>query len=542
MNKYQVMLVDDEEDVIQVIIRKINWESLGYEVMGYAHNGLEALELCEERQPDVVMTDIKMPYMDGLELSRKLKEQYPAVKIIIFSGFDEFEYAKEAIRLEAEEYILKPIDADELSQVFRRIHESLDKEFDEKQNINMLKNYYLESLPILQENFYSSLIEGRIPEQSIHKEMLDYQVELTGPYYAVLVLHNSLSLAPEGINPLLLTVSIRKVAEERMQEEWRAKFFSYLGNIVCIVQLSAASEVKRLTDACETLCRLARHLTNATVTIGIGSVVSSLSMLHQSYNGARDAVSYRVIYGRGKAINIAEIAPERHEEGENRSQQSLYNEDALHDLFKAVRMDSREKLHTAVEAYIREHMPENPSIQVYHFFVMELVTEIHKFLLANQIDPERVFSQEDIYRRVQQMALSEIGGWLKETLEKIQDIIRETRNDSTRSFVSRALDYVRDHYEDKDLSIESICDYLNVSAAYFSTVFKRETGKTFINYLTDFRMEKAVRMLLEKNEKTYVIAQAVGYSDPNYFSYAFKKKYGMSPSKYRTAQLSGQNV
>ena len=140
------------------------------------------------------------------------------------------------------------------------------------------------------------------------------------------------------------------------------------------------------------------------------------------------------------------------------------------------------------------------------------------------------------------MALSEMGGWLKETLEKLQDIIQETRNDSTRSFVSRALDYVRDHYEDKELSIESICDYLNVSAAYFSTVFKRETGKTFINYLTDFRMEKAVRMLLEKNEKTYVIAQAVGYSDPNYFSYAFKKKYGMSPSKYRAAQLSGKDV
>lgn len=540
MNKYQVMLVDDEEDVIQVIIRKINWEALGYEVMGYAHNGVEALELCEERQPDVVMTDIKMPYMDGLTLSRKLKTLYPSVKIIIFSGFDEFEYAKEAIRLEAEEYILKPIDADELSQVFRRIHESLDKEFDEKQNINMLKNYYLESLPVLQENFYSSLIEGRIPEQSLQKEMLDYQVELTGPCYAVLVLHNSLSLAPEGINPLLLTVSIRKVAEERMQEEWRAKFFSYLGNIVCIVQLSAPSEVKRLTDACETLCRLVRHLTNATVTIGIGGVVTAISALHQSYSGARDAVSYRVIYGRGKAINIAEIAPERH--GSVGGLQGMYNEDALHELFKAVRMDSREKLDMAVDAYLEAHTPENPSIQAYHFFVMELVTEIHKFMLANQIDPERIFPQEDIYRRVQQMALSEMGGWLKAALEKLQNIIQETRNDSTRSFVSRALDYVRDHYEDKELSVESVCDYLNVSAAYFSTVFKRETGKTFINYLTDFRMEKAVRMLLEKNEKTYVIAQAVGYSDPNYFSYAFKKKYGMSPSKYRAAQRSGKDV
>ena len=111
MNKYRVMLVDDEEDVIQVIIRKMNWEKLGFTVQGYAHNGLEALEMAEEEQPDVVMTDIKMPFMDGLELSRRLKEQYPTIKIIIFSGFDQFEYAKEAIRLEAEEYILKPIDA-----------------------------------------------------------------------------------------------------------------------------------------------------------------------------------------------------------------------------------------------------------------------------------------------------------------------------------------------------------------------------------------------------------------------------------------------
>jgi len=114
MNNYSVMLVDDEEDVIQAILHKMDWEAMGYMKPEYAHNGLEALDLAENHTPDVVMTDIKMPYMDGLELSRKLKEQYPNIRIIIFSGFDEFEYAKEAIRLEAEEYILKPIDAGEL--------------------------------------------------------------------------------------------------------------------------------------------------------------------------------------------------------------------------------------------------------------------------------------------------------------------------------------------------------------------------------------------------------------------------------------------
>ena len=114
MNKYKVMLVDDEEDVAQAIMKKMNWEEMGFEKPRYAHNGLEALELAEESRPDIVMTDIKMPYMDGMELSRNLRKLYPNIRIIIFSGFDEFEYAKEAIRLEAEEYILKPIDADEL--------------------------------------------------------------------------------------------------------------------------------------------------------------------------------------------------------------------------------------------------------------------------------------------------------------------------------------------------------------------------------------------------------------------------------------------
>ena len=126
MSKYSVLLVDDEEEVIQVMLKKIDWEGIGFQVMGYAHNGIEALDLAEQEAPDVVLTDIKMPYMDGLELAHNLKIMYPTVRILIFSGFDEFEYAKEAIRLEVEEYVLKPVDADELRRIFTRIKASLE--------------------------------------------------------------------------------------------------------------------------------------------------------------------------------------------------------------------------------------------------------------------------------------------------------------------------------------------------------------------------------------------------------------------------------
>lgn len=210
MNRYSVLLVDDEEEVIRIIIKKLDWENMGFCIAGYARNGVEALEMAEELQVDVVMTDIKMPYMDGLTLCRKLKELYQNMKVIIFSGFDEFEYAKEAIKISAEEYILKPVNANELREVFTRVKENLDRELDEKRNMDKLREYYLESLPVLQENFYASLMEGRIPEKEIEKYARGYQIELKGPYYVVTVLHISTpeSGEDEPLEPFLLAVEV----------------------------------------------------------------------------------------------------------------------------------------------------------------------------------------------------------------------------------------------------------------------------------------------------------------------------------------------
>ena len=533
MKKYSVLLVDDEEDVVEAIVQKIDWEGLGYSLAGYAKNGLEALEIAEEKQIDVVLTDIKMPYMDGLTLSHRLKELYPSIKIIIFSGFDEFEYAKEAIRLEAEEYMLKPVDAGELSRVFQKVHDALDQEFDEKQSIHRLKNYYLESLPILQESFYTSLIEGTLPQQDMESTLLDYQISLPGKYYAVVILHNSLSLSPEGINPLLITMSIRKLAEERLQKNWRPCFFTYLGNTLLIAQLDRETDSIKLTDDCEILCRMAKHVCKATVTAGIGKTVSHLVDLPLSYLGARDAVAYRVLYGRGKAIAISEIGLEGKEE--RNVNKEIIDEERLLDIYRSIRMSSEEELDKCIDLYVENSHLDSPSLQEYHFFLMDLVTNMHKFLLSNQMDTNLIFpKEEDVYQKVQQFSLAELSQWLKEVCKKIQRHIQEMRSDKTKSFVKRAVEHVHSHYMDKDLTVEALSQELHVSAAYFSTVFKRETGKRFINYLTDYRMEKAIRLLMEEEEKTYIIAESVGYSDPNYFSYAFKKKFGMSPSKYKS--------
>lgn len=531
MDKYSVLLVDDEEDVIQIIMKKMNWEEMGFRIVGYAHNGVEALEMAEELQPDVVMTDIKMPYMDGLTLSRKLKELYRTVKIIIFSGFDEFEYAKEAIQIEVEEYILKPIDAGNLREVFGRIREKIDREMDEKRNVDKLQEYYMESLPILQENFYTSLIDGRIPEDEIDKYLEEYQISLTGPYFVVSILHISATDIPKDKNRFLLNVSVKKLAEEHLEGEWKIRTLMYLGDIVVITQLEKPEQITAFTDFMDQLCRLAKHICEAKITVGIGYVCSSLPDIRVSWQGARSAVSYRVIYGNQRAINIAEIDPM-----ENADER--WEEQEIQRILKKIRMGSREELEREISLCVHRFMKDGTSIQKYQIFIMGLITEIFRFCNNNQLDMGEFYGEKGaIFERCMDMeSPEELEQWLLKIVGRLQETVQQERQASTKSFVAKALEYVQEHYSDRNVTIETVCKELGVSAAYFSTIFKKETGKTFISFLTDYRMEKAVELLMTTNDKTYIIAEKVGYADPNYFSYAFKKQYSMSPSKYRTSK------
>ena len=199
-------------------------------------------------------------------------------------------------------------------------------------------------------------------------------------------------------------------------------------------------------------------------------------------------------------------------------------------------------LKEAIGEFISRLGGSRMSLQKYRILIMELITEIFRFGANNQMNLEEIFGKDsDVYTRAMQLESPEaLGQWLKDNCLKMQNVILHERQDSTKSFVKKAIEYVAEHYPDQDLSIETVCGHLNVSASYFSTVFKKETGKTFINYLTDYRMEEAAGLLLSGNEKTYIIAGRVGYADPNYFSYVFKKQYGMSPSKYKMMKL-GKN-
>ena len=431
-----------------------------------------------------------------------------------------------------EEYVLKPVNSVELTNVFTQLKIKLDQEINEKRNVEILEKYYVDSLPLLQANFYSSLIEGRIPEEEILGYLSDYRISFNGPYFCCLVIHTSSGQVPGDINPVLLSASVQRQAREHLVEKWQAKCFSYLGNTILIPQLGSENQVSELTDECDRFCKYARRIIGAVVTVGIGQVCGDILELPQSYENAREAVSYRVIYGTSRAINMKEIVPKKTAPfGQGKDSE-------LSELFKMIRLGSDRDVEMAVDKYLKHLSFPEKTLQQHHIEVMELISALYRFSTNNDLAAEE-FSRDmgKLYTRIIDLEPDVLKGWMMEMSLSFREQIIQDRNKSTKSFVARAIEYVENNYGDEDLSLDGICEYLGVSNSYFSTIFKKETGNAFITYLTDYRMDRAKNLLIETEEKSYIIAKQVGYTDPNYFSYVFKRRFGVSPSNYRRENI-----
>lgn len=390
----------------------------------------------------------------------------------------------------------------------------------------------MDSLPLLQINFFVSLIEGRIREDNLEQYMSDYKINLNGPFYTVVAFHTSTHRIPENMTPLLLSMSVQQQVKDVLGTNWRGEIFTYLGNTVMIAELKNHEEAASLTDACDHFAKWAGRVMGAVVTAGIGRTCAKLTELELSYEGAREAVSYRVLYGTNRAINIAEIAPQEEKFSTDAE------EDFLHDLFKAIHVGDKEKIEESVEREVENVHKMALTVNQYHLTIMEMVGAWYRFSANNFLNFDDFKGNvKDPYREVNEMDEGTLKKWLMGVSFSLSETLKNARNNSSRSIIAKAKEFVHDRYTDPDLSLDVVCAELGVSNSYFSTIFKKETGHSFIAYLTDYRMRRAAERIIETTEKNYEIAEHVGYLDANYFSYVFKKAYGMSPSRYRTTHI-----
>lgn len=544
MDLYRIILVDDEEEVRKSIIRKIDWTAVGFAVVGDAENGEDALEKIENLEPDVVLTDIRMPYMDGLTLAERIRQKYPSMKIVIFSGYDDFEYAKQAIKLNVTEYILKPVNVEELTAILKRIKTNLDEEIEQKRNVNLLRENYKRSLPILREQFLKDLISRPMDGETVQTLLREYDIPLAGAkkWIAIAVeleLEQELT-QEEAPLPLheeknLIPISVMQILSENLKPSYRFSLLSFSGSadakIAGIAAIDGNNSQTELINILGDICKEIRKTLKVPVTIGIGHSAQKLENISRSFQSALDALGYRSVVGTGSTIYINDVEP-----GIGGKLQFGSEEESA--LIQAIKFGPEEKIRETVRGIVDRMNEARVHARQQQAYILSVANCMIQLIQQYDLNMEEIFAEDplgpDPFTVIQSMLNREnFSRWLYQTALKINNALSRERDYAARQVIEKAKQYIMDNYQDPGLSVEQICRYLHMSPAYFSTMFKKATGQTYIAYLTEVRLNKAVELLNMTDEKTYVIASQVGYQEQNYFSYVFKKRFGVSPTKFR---------
>ncbi len=528
--EYKVLLVDDEAEVRTTMIKKINWKKLGFQVVGDAENGIDALEKLEFWDPDLIITDIRMPYMDGLQLAEYIYKVRPSTKVAIISGFDDFEYAKQAIKVNVMEYILKPVNAKEMSEILKKIRKTLDEEVKRIRDITSLQETFQKNLPILREYFLGNLIKGNLHKEEIPMLMEEYNLLplMKGKsWVAVKVMLSAIPLSGTQKNRNLLYFSIKQLIEDRLKEYGNYVCFHLPSGLCIIVALEKDSQMQKLETFLNDVCRESRKFLKQPIVIGVGRAVQQIAEISKSYIEAREAASYSGTVGDVIFIDDMEI--------KTITPRLRLTEQDEKELEHILKFGDEEAIQSCVEMIsvkMKEVKESETGCQTY---IIDILSVILRVLQSGGLEEKIVFGEYRDYNGVLSGIRTEqqLYHWLCNVCFAVSGSLAKERMGTTQTIIIKAKQYIEENYANSALSLEMICGYLHISTAYFSTIFKREVGESYISYLTGIRMEKAACLLKNTDDKTYVIAAKVGYDEPNYFSYVFKKKFGVSPNKFR---------
>lgn len=530
---YRILLVDDEALIREAVSDNVKWEQYGYELAGSCENGREALEFIEKNPVDVVLTDICMPYMDGMELSERLCEDYPAIKIIILSGYDDFDYAKKAIRYGVKEYLLKPITAEEMGDVLLALKSEMDKERKAEQKLSRLESAYRKGQKLLYSDALLHLIRGSKADEETRRELAKVGLALDFAVYRVAVAELDIYVSSSALDEerkkesALMAFVLHNISQEIVKRNMAGEVCQGKDHRTYMLLCSNRPMEFRQTvkKICSEIITQMNQIMHLEVNIGLGSYASELENIYKSYEEAEEALEYHYIMGGNHVMEIETIREEKNQADVDK----MLGDMALH-----VKENDRNKIQNdfaGMEEALRECCYDRRSAGVVLQRVVEMLDELCR--VSEMESGRRAACKEEILEK----ALN--AGELKDAVDILESYCLEVgeqldnqKNIGGRKYAVMAMDYIEKNYGDCDLSLHSVCSYLNISTSRFSTIFKQATGTTFMDVLIGLRMQKAKELLAHTDMKNYEIAERVGFNDSHYFSIAFKKTTGKTPTEY----------
>ena len=531
---YKVLLVDDEALIREAISENIQWEELGFSFMGACENGKQAIEMIEKEQPNLLLTDINMPFVDGMELTKFVYENYPDTKVIIISGFDEFEYAKNAVKYQVLEYILKPITPMEFSETLLRVKKMFDERKENQRDMKKIRSAYVSNLPMVQGRYLHNLLNGTVDYSKLQDKQEELRLNLDANCYNTALVEGD-NLEPftsqyANVKDELALFAIYNITAELIASENCGIAFQGIDEKTAILFMGDEEEMLKLKikQILPKIHQAVEEFLQIQVTIAVGKTVPRLEELPDSFAKTKSALEYKFMLGGNQTIEA-----EEYEEIRNSAKHVDIFEWASQ-IATTIRTNKIEEIAQRTEQFIEQVKTSYVNKNRSFVYVQNLVLSVINLLELPEELEEEIYGQErNFMKQIYECEnLDEIELRLRGTFRYICNLMSNQRDSYGKRQAMMALEYIEKNYADSTVSLNSVCTALAMSTSYFSSIFKNYTGETFIESLTKKRMEKAKILLEQGNLKTYEIAEAVGYSDAHYFSVAFKKMVGKTPTEY----------
>jgi two-component system, response regulator YesN len=534
----KILLIDDEVMIRKGIRTSIDWESYGMVIIGEASNGKEGLEKAFELKPDIILIDVRMPVMDGLEFTKIIKQRTPEVRTIIISGYDDFKYAREALHLGVNEYLLKPVGAEELVNILQRQCEEIVKERDELNKEKAVKNVFEENLFYMQSRFMKSIIKREyINESYLYEKSKKLQIELPqGAFQVIIIDIDDFYLITENQSDKEeenLRLLVKSVAEEVLMPLTNSIVFLYESDyLVTVVDLNDVKD-SCIYDLYQEIRNRVKKYQKLTVTIGISNKYVGISKISDAYNEAALALRSKIFKGKDRIIDINLVHKA------NKTSPIIYLSSDEKEILGCLRTMEIGKLNKAIEKICQDLIVrEIDDVRIREICLRQIIISA-SYLDEIGVDYRNYNGKEfDPYTAIQKYeTLKDIEDWLKNVFNNFIKAMQDSKNEKFKGIVKVAMQYINENYQE-EINVLKMADITYVTPNYFSRVFNKETGKSFTEWLNMVRVDKAKELLKNPKWRVYEIAEKVGYKDYKSFIFNFKKYSGCTPKEYHERNMT----
>lgn len=534
---YKVMIIDDEFYFREALKVSIPWEELGLEVCGEAKNGKDALEKVADLNPDIMIVDINMPIIDGLEFIQSVKETGIESKFIILTGHSEFNYAKQAVQLGVNNYILKPVNEEELISSLIEIKEIIKRETSIKFEFEGLKQQVRDSIPLLKDKLLNELLQGSlIPKENETLKKMEYlKINIKSDYYLVITIELDCGDDTNWDNEekQLWKYAVSNISSEILDEKFIFDICYDIDDRICIIVGMDGTQNKgdfltQLESRLELVrAAICKHL-DFTITVGVGSEKAELFDIPVSYRESIIALKHKLTLGKNRIILYSLVA-------ESGIKGTVFSGEYRSQLLMNIRTADEEEVNKLISQVFMRVRGENIHHQILFVVCIEMVAVCMEAMVEMGLRIEDVITKGsfNLVEEIQsKKSIAEMETWIKEIFMHTLETIKKNKISKASRLIEEVKKYISSNYQSSELSIDEIARNLFVNYAHLCFIFKRDAGVTINEYLTEFRIRKAKELFDSGNTLILDVASKVGYADASYFGKCFKKYYGLAPSKF----------